>query len=82
LRTEPNRTQIVCALLNGPLSVTEIAEVIGRARSVTSQHLRILREAGILMKAREGRVVRYALSGDAAARSAAEMVGVMIRAAS
>ncbi|MCC7103815.1 MAG: helix-turn-helix transcriptional regulator [Chloroflexi bacterium] len=63
---EPNRTQIVCALRSGPLPVTEIARVIGRARSVTTQHLRIPCEAGILSRERDGRVIRYALSGDPA----------------
>jgi DNA-binding transcriptional ArsR family regulator len=59
---EPTRTQIVRALTAGPLAVGEIASVLGRSKSATSQHLRVLRDAGIVTARRRGRVVMYTLA--------------------
>jgi DNA-binding transcriptional ArsR family regulator len=58
---EPTRTQIVRALTPGPLSVGELAAILGRSKSATSQHLRVLREAGVVSARRRGRVVIYTL---------------------
>jgi DNA-binding transcriptional ArsR family regulator len=61
---EPTRAQIVRALSAGPLSVTDLAATIGRSRSVASQHLRILREEGVVSSTRRGRVAFYSLTVD------------------
>ena len=58
---EPTRTQIVRALTPGPLSVGEIASLLGRSKSATSQHLRVLRDAGVVSARRRGRTVMYSL---------------------
>jgi DNA-binding transcriptional ArsR family regulator len=58
---EPTRTQIVRALTPGPLAVGELAAILGRSKSATSQHLRVLRDAGIVTGRRRGRVVMYSL---------------------
>jgi DNA-binding transcriptional ArsR family regulator len=59
---EPTRTQIVRALALGPLSVGELASILGRSKSATSQHLRVLRDAGVVSPRRRGRVVMYTLA--------------------
>ena len=59
---EPTRTQIVRVLSQGPLSVGELASILGRSKSATSQHLRVLRDAGIVSARRRGRIVMYSLS--------------------
>jgi DNA-binding transcriptional ArsR family regulator len=59
---EPTRTQIVRVLSAGPLSVGELANTLGRSKSATSQHLRVLRDAGIVSARRRGRIVMYILS--------------------
>jgi DNA-binding transcriptional ArsR family regulator len=59
---EPTRTQIVRALSPGPLSVGDLAASLGRSKSATSQHLRVLRAAGIVTARRRGRVVMYSLA--------------------
>jgi ArsR family transcriptional regulator, lead/cadmium/zinc/bismuth-responsive transcriptional repressor len=59
---DPTRAQIVRALSIGPLPVTDLTRVIGRQRTVTSQHLRVLREAGLVETRREGRMVVYRLA--------------------
>src|ERR1051326_6560222 len=59
---EPTRTQIVRVLSAGPLSVGDLAATLDRSKSATSQHLRVLRDAGIVSASRRGRVVIYSLT--------------------
>lgn len=59
---EPTRTQIVRALSLGPLSVGELAGILRRSKSATSQHLRVLRDGGVVSSRRSGRTVMYSLS--------------------
>jgi ArsR family transcriptional regulator, lead/cadmium/zinc/bismuth-responsive transcriptional repressor len=66
---EPTRAQIVRALGAGPLTGTDLAVVVGRSRSVVSQHLRILREVGLVRSTRQGRLVHYSLATGPVARS-------------
>lgn len=75
---EPTRTQIVRALTPGPLAVGELATILGRSKSATSQHLRVLRDAGVVSARRRGRTVMYSL---ASAPMIAATVQVLDRAA-
>jgi DNA-binding transcriptional ArsR family regulator len=59
---EHTRTQIVRALSAGSLSVGDLAAILGRSKSATSQHLRVLRDAGIVSARRRGRAVIYSLA--------------------
>jgi DNA-binding transcriptional ArsR family regulator len=59
---EPTRSQIVRVLSAGPLSVGDLAAILDRSKSATSQHLRVLRDAGIVSARRRGRVVVYSLT--------------------
>jgi DNA-binding transcriptional ArsR family regulator len=59
---EPTRTQIVRVLSAGPLSAGDLASILDRSKSATSQHLRVLREAGIVSAERDGRTVIYSLT--------------------
>lgn len=61
---EPTRTQIVRALSAGPLSVGDLAAILGRSKSATSQHLRVLRDGGVVSARRRGRAVIYSLTSD------------------
>lgn len=77
---EPARLQIFQALSAGPLSVEEIAAVIGRAPAATSQHLRVLRDLGIVERARRGTRVYYRLAQTPAAQRAREAAEALERA--
>jgi DNA-binding transcriptional ArsR family regulator len=55
------RLQIVQALTVGPLSVKDLAAVIDRTPAATSQHLRVLREVGLVEGRRRGGSIYYAL---------------------
>jgi DNA-binding transcriptional ArsR family regulator len=58
---DPTRLKILRALLETPLAASDLAQVIGRSRSGTSQHLRVLREVDAVVPERRGNVVRYRL---------------------
>lgn len=61
---DPSRVKIVRALRDTTLAASDLAHLIGRNRSVTSQHLRVLREHGAIIANRKGNIVRYTLSDD------------------
>jgi DNA-binding transcriptional ArsR family regulator len=58
----PRRLEILHALSRGPTEVGRIAALIGATQPNVSQHLAVLRAAGIVDAEREGREVRYRLS--------------------
>lgn len=58
---DPTRLKILRALRGTPLAASDLAKVIERTRSATSQHLRVLREIGAVTPERTGNIVRYRL---------------------
>ena len=58
----PRRLAILHALASGPTEVGRLAEAIGTSQPNVSQHLAVLRGAGIVEAEREGREVRYRLA--------------------
>ncbi|MBX5492520.1 MAG: winged helix-turn-helix transcriptional regulator [Chloroflexi bacterium] len=65
---DPTRLRIVQALGDEELTVGALAGVIGRKLPATSQHLRVLRELGVVTRRRRGNTVYYRLAeGPAAA---------------
>lgn len=61
---DPTRVKIVRALRETTLAAGDLAHVINRSRSATSQHLRVLRDIGVVVPARSGNVVNYKLSDE------------------
>ena len=57
----PKRLMIVDLLGRGPNTVTEIADGLNLSLQNASQHLRVMRDRGIVRAQRDGREVRYAL---------------------
>jgi ArsR family transcriptional regulator len=76
---DPSRVQIVRALRETTLAASDLAHVIGRNRSVTSQHLRVLREIGAIDATRKGNVVRYTLANDVSGSIIEEAAAVFDR---
>jgi len=60
----PSRVRILGRLGIGPCSVGSLARDIGMAQSAVSQQLRVLRHLGLVVGARDGRHVIYALHDD------------------
>lgn len=55
------RLLILCSLLEGPLSVGELNERVDLSQSALSQHLALLREAGLVASRRESQSIIYSL---------------------
>jgi ArsR family transcriptional regulator len=58
----PRRLEILHALAAGPIEVGRLAKAIGASQPNVSQHLAVLRGAGVVEAEREGREVRYRLA--------------------
>jgi len=55
------RLMILCSLLAGPLSVGELNECVDLSQSALSQHLALLRAAGLVETRREAQSIFYSL---------------------
>jgi DNA-binding transcriptional ArsR family regulator len=59
------RIEIVERLKKEPMSVNALAEALGITQSAVSQHLRVLKGAGLVKDERQGYWVYYSLNRDA-----------------
>ena len=55
------RLSILCALLEGPLSVGQINEHVDLSQSALSQHLAVLREGGLVETEKQSQTVYYSI---------------------
>lgn len=58
---DPKRLLVLYALSDGPCTVTELCEILEAPQSNTSQHLAVLRTAGMVDTERQGNRVVYSL---------------------
>jgi ArsR family transcriptional regulator len=56
------RLEIIHLLADGPREVSRLAEEMGISQPNVSQHLALMRAAGVVEADREGREVRYRLA--------------------
>lgn len=75
----PRRLEIIHRLAEGPCEVGRLAEEIGASQPNISQHLSVLRAAGIVDAEREGREVRYRLADPEVITACNIMRGVLQR---
>jgi DNA-binding transcriptional ArsR family regulator len=61
---DPTRRTVFERLRRGPRPVVEIARGLPVSRPAVSQHLRVLEEAGLVRKRREGTRHFYSVNGD------------------
>lgn len=59
--SNPHRLQVLCALGEEELSVGELNERIPLSQSALSQHLKVLRDDGLVATRRESQTVHYRL---------------------
>jgi DNA-binding transcriptional ArsR family regulator len=69
------RLMILCHLLDGPLAVGELNAQVGLSQSALSQHLAVLREAGVVATEREAQTIYYSLPKGAVTK----IIGVLYR---
>jgi ArsR family transcriptional regulator, arsenate/arsenite/antimonite-responsive transcriptional repressor len=60
--SDPNRIRIVKMLEVKDLCVCEVREVLGLSTSTVSKHLSILRDADLILDAKDGKWVNYKLN--------------------
>lgn len=58
----PHRLMVLCHLLHGELSVSELNEHLDLSQSALSQHLAVLRHAGLVQTRRQHQVIYYSLA--------------------
>ena len=81
LRTlaSPRRLEILHRLEQGPCEVRRLAEDLGASQPNISQHLAVLRAAGLVDAERDGREVRYSLTDADVMVACSIMRGVLQR---
>lgn len=70
----PIRVAIVTELAEGERCVHELVERLGAPQPLVSQHLRVLRGAGVVRGSRRGREIAYALVDEHIAHIVADAV--------
>jgi ArsR family transcriptional regulator len=58
----PRRLRILHRLADGPVSVARLASDLGISQPNASQHLAVMRNAGVVDAERDGREVRYRIA--------------------
>lgn len=61
---EGSRLRLLALCAHGPLSVSELAETLRQSEPRVSRHLRILSEAGLIERHRQGQWVQYRVAAD------------------
>lgn len=59
---EPTRLRLLALCAHGELSVSELTQILGQSQPRVSRHLKLLVEAGLLSRFREGSLVFYRLA--------------------
>lgn len=72
---EPTRLRLLALCAHGELSVSELVRILGQSQPRVSRHLKLLVEAGLLERHREGSLVYYRLAG---ASASAELARTLV----
>jgi ArsR family transcriptional regulator, nickel/cobalt-responsive transcriptional repressor len=71
---DDTRLRVVRLLLSGPRHVGQLNEVLQIDQSLLSHHLRVMREAGLIVSQRDGKAVRYQLAPVLVARRKGQLI--------
>lgn len=63
--SDGTRLNVIECLMEGPKHVGELAALLEVEQSLLSHHLKVLREADLVIAVRDGRAVRYQLAPEA-----------------
>ena len=74
IMSNPSRLLILRALKVKELSVGEIAEQIGATLQNTSQHLRLMKDKGVLEARRDGQTIFYQISASEIGKNCKQML--------
>lgn len=75
---DPSRIMILYELSFGPRNVTELSTNLNMSQPMTSRHLKVLRERGMVTAERQGTVIQYSL-GDRRLVEALDLLRAALR---
>ncbi|ABS64009.1 Methyltransferase type 11 [Parvibaculum lavamentivorans DS-1] len=75
---EPTRLRLLALLARGELTVTELTQILRQSQPRVSRHLKLLCEAALLERFREGSWVFYRLAGSGPVAELAEVLSDLI----
>src|SRR3989339_101714 len=75
---DPTRLRILAVLESGELTVSELVAILGQSQPRISRHLKILVDAKLLTRFREGSWVFHRLNGEGGSLSPARQIVAMI----
>jgi ubiquinone/menaquinone biosynthesis C-methylase UbiE/DNA-binding transcriptional ArsR family regulator len=78
---EETRLRILALLMDGELSVSDLTDILGQSQPRISRHLKLLAEAGLIRRSREGAFAYYRLAEDKAGGALASWLAGVISAA-
>jgi len=73
--SDPNRVKMMKILQSRPLCVCEIREALGIAQSTASKHLKLLEDAGLVRRFKDGLWVNYSLADGSDSPYSATLIG-------
>lgn len=76
--SDPTRTEILLALLEGPSYPSDLADQLGVSRQGVSNHLACLRGCGLVVTVPEGRRTRYELADPKIGHALHDLLGVVL----
>ena len=71
---EPSRARLLAVCAAGEWTVSELTQVLGQSQPRVSRHLKVLADAGLLERFREGAWVFYRLAADADVRALVDLM--------
>ncbi len=74
---EPTRLRLLALCAQGELTVTELTQILGQSQPRVSRHLKLMVEAGLLERFREGTWAFYRLAQGDAARLSQTLIDMM-----
>ena len=74
--SNPSRLMVLCHLMDGERSVSQLNDAVPLSQSALSQHLASLRKAGLVDTRREGQVIHYRLKSQAASEILRVLYGI------
>jgi len=75
---DPTRLRILCLLESGELTVSELVSILGQSQPRVSRHLKVLVDAGLLSRLREGSWVFHRMNSEGADGPRARQIVALI----
>jgi DNA-binding transcriptional ArsR family regulator len=75
--SNPSRLLILRSLAQQEMSVGEIAEQIGARLQNTSQHLRLMKDKGVLEARRDGQTIFYQIAASEIGKNCKQMLTIL-----